>query len=131
MDDLELLAREPALDVCFIDGEGGFALAHASRADVLDDPAVALAALGHPDRFEIMRLVGLAGEAGMGSGELARRLGLPRSTASTHLAALREAGLVRYDESRAVGRYGHYRSDVGSLGELATVLTRLAGLHSY
>ena len=130
MDDLEFLAREPALDVCFIDSEGGFSLAHAARADAFD-PAVALSALGHPDRFEIMRLLSLAGDAGLGSGELARRLGLARSTASTHLAALREAGLVRYDESRAVGRYGHYRSDVGSLGELATVLTRLAGLHSY
>jgi DNA-binding transcriptional ArsR family regulator len=98
---------------------------NASDPQPLDDTAAALAALGHPVRFEMVRLLCRAGKAGLGSGEIARLMRLPRSTTSTHLAVLREAGLVQTDSRRAAGRYGRYRRSAGRLDGLAALLTRL------
>ena len=123
MDDLEFDSAEVSFESA---SPGRDAMRTAERGtDSFDGAAFALAALGHPVRFEMIRLLGQAGETGMGSGEIARRLGAPRSTASMHLAILREAGLVRPDPSRAAGRYGHYRHNPRRLERLAKILTRL------
>lgn len=67
------------------------------------DPAAALfRSLGDPIRLKILkRMVG--GEVRVG--DLTRELGLPQSTASMHVACLRECGLV---EGRSQGRSVYY-----------------------
>ena len=61
----------------------------------------ALAALAHPGRLAVFRLLVQAGQAGMPAGDVARRLQTPANTMSTQLAVLTRAGLVR---SRRDGR---------------------------
>lgn len=64
-----------------------------------DDAAAALAALGHPARLGIFRLLVRAGPGGLNIGEIGRHLGLAPSTLGFHLGALAAAGLVA--QSRA------------------------------
>lgn len=67
------------------------------------DPAAALfRSLGDPIRLKILKRMA-GGEVRVG--ELTRELGLPQSTASMHVACLRECGLV---EGRAQGRSVYY-----------------------
>jgi arsenate reductase len=57
--------------------------------------AAAFAALSQDARLDLMRLLMAAGPSGMPAGDLSRRLGLPASTTSFHLAALERAGLTQ------------------------------------
>lgn len=61
----------------------------------LDGAVSALAALAHGHRLSVFRLLVKAGPDGMPAGEIARQIGVPPSTLSTHLAVLDRAGLVR------------------------------------
>jgi DNA-binding transcriptional ArsR family regulator len=54
-----------------------------------------LAALGHPLRLRLYRLLVRAGPDGVTVGQLQARLDLPGSTLSHHLKALDGAGLIR------------------------------------
>ena len=77
---------------------------HKTPADACGlDPAAALfRSLGDPIRLKILkRMVG--GEVRVG--DLTRELGLPQSTASMHVACLRDCGLV---EGRSQGRSVYY-----------------------
>lgn len=77
---------------------------HKAPADACGlDPAAALfRSLGDPIRLKILkRMVG--GEVRVG--DLTRELGLPQSTASMHVACLRDCGLV---EGRSQGRSVYY-----------------------
>ena len=88
-------------------------------AEIAEDthlvPAVARAAA-------ILDLVGQAGQA-LGSNEIARQLGLPKSSTANICLELLEAGmLVRRDNGYALGRKlvelgGHYLSSVDALRE--------------
>lgn len=53
-----------------------------------------LAALGNETRLRIFRLLVRAGNEGVAVGDIQQRLGVPASTLSHHLAALRQAKLV-------------------------------------
>ena len=53
-----------------------------------------LAALAQETRLAAFRLLVEAGHDGMPAGEIARALGVPHNTLSTHLAILTRAGLV-------------------------------------
>lgn len=53
-----------------------------------------LAALAQETRLAAFRLLVEAGREGMPAGEIARALGVPHNTMSTHLAILTRAGLV-------------------------------------
>ncbi|WP_371154625.1 ArsR/SmtB family transcription factor [Jannaschia sp. 2305UL9-9] len=59
-----------------------------------DTAAEALAALGHPARLSIFRLLVRAGPDGLRVGDLAAHLDLAPSTLAHHLRALVQAGLV-------------------------------------
>lgn len=72
-----------------------------------DDRIVeSLTALAHPTRLKVFRLLVAAGPPGLPSGEIARRLAVPATTMSSHLAVLARAGLV---DSARLSRVISYR----------------------
>ena len=66
----------------------------------------ALSALGQPTRLDAFRLLARTGADGLPAGEIADRLGVPQNTASTHLAQLTDAGLLRREREGRIIRYG-------------------------
>jgi ArsR family transcriptional regulator, arsenate/arsenite/antimonite-responsive transcriptional repressor len=59
-----------------------------------DHTAAALAALGHPARLSLFRLLVRAGPQGLLVGEIGAHLDMPLSTLAHHLRSLKQAGLV-------------------------------------
>jgi DNA-binding transcriptional ArsR family regulator len=91
----------------------------------------AFKALASPQRREILRLLGSAGDpagkACCGPSEvcackLAEQLGLAPSTVSHHMSALREAGLVH---ARKGGQWVYYTLDRDALHEVIALLQEL------
>lgn len=60
----------------------------------LNDVANALKELGHPTRLTVYKSLVKAGHEGLPVGELQKRLDIPASTLSHHIAALVAVGLV-------------------------------------
>lgn len=91
----------------------------------MDDETLGLglAALGHPTRLGLLRLLIAHGAAGSGPSALADAYGLPRPLVSYHLKPLVAAGLV-HSERR--GRDVNYSVDRRRLGETSLALHRLA-----
>ncbi|MEL7041352.1 MAG: helix-turn-helix transcriptional regulator [Pseudomonadota bacterium] len=56
--------------------------------------AAAFAALGHPNRVAILRLLVQAGPKGLNVSQMRTHLNLPATTFGHHLKAMAEAGLV-------------------------------------
>lgn len=85
-------------------------------------PAVtALSALAHEGRLAVFRFLVQAGPEGMPPSEIARSLGVPANTMSTHLAILTRAGLASSErQSRSVV----YRADIESLRTLMVFLAK-------
>lgn len=54
-----------------------------------------LAALAHPGRLEVFRMLVQAGVMGLPAGEIARRQGVPPNSLSANLNVLSRAGLAR------------------------------------
>ena len=54
----------------------------------------ALGALAQEHRLAAFRLLVATGETGMAAGEVARQIGIPHNTMSSHLATLSNAGLI-------------------------------------
>jgi DNA-binding transcriptional ArsR family regulator len=75
----------------------------------------ALGALAQESRLKVFRLLTGRGERGMAAGEIARRLGVPHNTLSTHLGLLSQAGLVR---ARRDGRSIIYSMDLAGVRAL-------------
>jgi len=71
-----------------------------------------LSALAHTGRLSAFRMLVQAGADGLPAGEIARRLDMPPSTLSSHLAILDHAGLTR---SRRDGRSIIYTADYGAM----------------
>jgi ArsR family transcriptional regulator len=80
---------------------------------------VALAALAHETRLDLIRLLTPLGWAGMPAGQIAQALGLAAPRLSFHLAALEQAGLIR---SRRVARNVIYSVDAIGLGRTISYL---------
>ncbi|MBV2149383.1 metalloregulator ArsR/SmtB family transcription factor [Sphingobium sp. AS12] len=81
----------------------------------------ALAALAQSTRLDSFRLLVRHEPDGLPAGEIARLVGVPQNTMSSHLAILSRAGLVRSERhSRSV----HYRADLDVLGALTLFLLR-------
>ncbi|MGJ8624136.1 MAG: ArsR/SmtB family transcription factor [Yoonia sp.] len=59
-----------------------------------EQAALMLSALGHAHRLRIYRLLVRAGPAGLPVGDIQRHVGIPASTLSHHIAALKEAHLI-------------------------------------
>jgi ArsR family transcriptional regulator len=64
--------------------------------------AMILKALGHPARLQMME--GIA-KYGCHVNKIVEKLGLPQSTVSQHLAALRSAGLVTFEKKGVLTCY--------------------------
>ena len=74
---------------------------------------MALAALAHESRLDLVRLLVPLGEDGLNAGDIARALGLSASRLSFHLSALEQAGLIR---SRKQSRHVFYSADLEGIG---------------
>lgn len=83
------------------------------------DVARMFAALGHESRVAIIRLLLAAHPGGLVVGELHDELGIPSSTLSHHLDALRQEGLV---EQEREGRFLRYRAGTARLQVLLNFL---------
>lgn len=78
-----------------------------------------LAALSQATRLQTFRLLVRSEPDGVPAGELARLVGAPQNTLSTHLSILARAGLVHGERhSRSI----LYRADVARLRELVLFL---------
>lgn len=81
----------------------------------------ALAALAQSTRLDSFRLLVRHEPDGLPAGEIARLVGVPQNTMSSHLAILSRAGLVRAErQSRSI----HYRADLKALGALTLFLLK-------
>ncbi len=78
-----------------------------------------LSALAQDSRLQIFRLLIQAGPNGLAAGEIARRLGIPANTLSTHLNILAHSGLVR---ARRASRSRIYAAHYDAFRQLMTFL---------
>ncbi len=81
---------------------------------------LALAALAHPARLRLFRLLVVAGQQGLTPGAMAEAHALPPATLSFHLKELLGAGLVSQERD---GRFLIYRAAFGQMNELLDYLT--------
>lgn len=81
--------------------------------------ALVFSALAQETRLAAFRLVAAAHPEGLPAGEIARSLGVPLNTMSTHLSALVHANLV---ESERRGRFIIYRSRTATWRSLVAFL---------
>jgi len=79
----------------------------------------ALAALAQTTRLGAFRLLMQHEPAGVASGDVARLLGVPQNTMSTHLAILERAGLI---SSERRGRLIVYRAGVDTVRQVTSFL---------
>jgi DNA-binding transcriptional ArsR family regulator len=83
------------------------------------DAVSALGALAQEHRLAVFRLLVQAGAEGLAAGEIARRLDLPNSSLSFHLAQLSRAGLIGQERRH---RSLIYRADYDSMNALLAYL---------
>jgi len=76
-------------------------------------------AMGHESRVDVVRLLLASHPGGLVASELQEELGIPASTLSHHLDALRHEGLV---EQEREGRFLRYRAGTGALQSLLDFL---------
>ena len=81
----------------------------------------AFGALAQDTRLAVFRLLVEAGAEGMPAGDIARRLGTPHNTMSSHLAVLARAGLVT---SRRESRSVIYAADYGGIRALIAFMVQ-------
>ena len=79
-----------------------------------------LAALAHPHRLAIFRLLVREGPSGLPAGEIAEAVGATPTAASFHLKELDQAGLLHSTRS---GRYIRYAVRFDGMRRLLTYLT--------
>lgn len=84
-----------------------------------DTAAAALAALGHPARLGVFRLLVRAGPQGLLVGEIAEHLDMPLSTLAHHLRSLKQAGLV---VQTRVGREVETRANTEAMRDVVDFL---------
>ncbi|MDR3449734.1 MAG: metalloregulator ArsR/SmtB family transcription factor [Alphaproteobacteria bacterium] len=86
-----------------------------------DDTIAALSALAQRTRLETFRLLVRHEPEGLAAGEVARLLGVPQNTMSTHLGVLARVGLVSGNrQSRTV----IYRADLDRFRDLTLYLVK-------
>ena len=96
---------------------------HFDNTRYMDDSLVvnAFSALAQTSRLQVFRLLVRKGPEGLAAGDIARQLGVPHNTLSTHLAILTRAGLLR---SARQGRSIIYRIDAGGIRDLLDHLVK-------
>ena len=80
---------------------------------------ITLGALAQESRLQVFRLLVEAGDEGLPAGQIARTLGIPHNTLSSHLGILQQAGLV---QSQRHGRSIIYAIAVAGMRELLAFL---------
>jgi ArsR family transcriptional regulator, arsenate/arsenite/antimonite-responsive transcriptional repressor len=85
----------------------------------LERHAAQLAALGHPIRLSILRIVVQSGPEGTSAGDIQTRVDMPASTLSHHLSRLLQAGLLT---SRGEGTFHYYAANYNALRALTDYL---------
>jgi DNA-binding transcriptional ArsR family regulator len=80
----------------------------------------ALAALAHPARLRLFRLMVVAGPQGLTPGAIAEELAMPAATLSFHLKELTQAQLLTQERD---GRYLIYRAAFEQMNALLAYLT--------
>jgi DNA-binding transcriptional ArsR family regulator len=80
-----------------------------------DSTASALAALGHPARLMLFRLLVRAEPQGLSVSEIGAHLDMPLSTLAHHLRSLKEAGLIAQTRE---GREMQTRANVQALRDV-------------
>jgi acetylornithine deacetylase len=86
---------------------------------IMDQDAAAFAALGHPSRLAIFRLLARRAPGDAPAGEIADALGIARNVMSAHLAVLSRAGLIH---GARHGKQIRYRIDLARTGALIDYL---------
>ena len=86
----------------------------------MKEAAAKLAALSQETRLGVFRLLMVQGPDGMAAGDIARHLGVPPSTLSSHLSVLENAGLI---SSSRVQRSIRYAVDIDGARMLIGFLT--------
>ena len=87
----------------------------------ITDSINAFSALAQPTRLSTFRLLVRHEPEGLPAGEIARLLGVPHNSLSTHLAVLHRAGLVRSErQSRSIV----YRAGLDRMAELVGFLLK-------
>jgi DNA-binding transcriptional ArsR family regulator len=84
------------------------------------DAAASFAALAHPQRLHIFRLLVVKGTNGLPASEIAEAVGATPTAASFHLKELDRAGLIRGTRD---GRHIRYAVHVEGMRRLLTYLT--------
>ena len=84
------------------------------------EAVTSLAALAHPQRLAIFRLLVREGPSGLPAGEIAEAVGAAPTAASFHLKELDRAGLLT---STRIGRYVRYAVHFDGMRKLLTYLT--------
>jgi DNA-binding transcriptional ArsR family regulator len=79
----------------------------------------ALSALAQESRLQVFRLLVQAGPNGLPAGEIARAVGIPPNTLSSHLAILTQSGLV---QMRRSGRSRIYAAQYDTVRSLLAFL---------
>ena len=87
----------------------------------IESGVTALSALAQPTRLEVFRLLMRHEPDGLMAGEIARRLGVPHNTMSTHLAIMVRAGLISMERH---SRSMIYRVELRAVHELVLFLLR-------
>ena len=85
----------------------------------IEDALAGFGALSQATRLEVFRSLLRAEPKGLLAGEIAKALGVPQSTLSTHLAILVRAGLAM---SERHGRQISYRADIAATDRLVHFL---------
>lgn len=87
----------------------------------IDTAVMSLAALAHPHRLAIFRLLARTAPGGLAAGEIAGQVGMTATNASFHLKELDNAGLIAGTREGRVIRYAidaaHVRDLIGYLVE--------------
>lgn len=84
-----------------------------------DDAIEVLAALAHPTRMSVFRLLVQAGPAGLPALKISRQLGVVASTLSGHLAILKRSGVLSATRHQ---REIHYAANLSMVNELVAFL---------
>ena len=87
----------------------------------IDSAIEALSALAQPSRLECFRLLVRHEPEGLPAGEIAREIGIPQNTMSSHLAILARAGLIQFERR---GRSIIYRARLESVRALSLFLLK-------
>jgi DNA-binding transcriptional ArsR family regulator len=86
-----------------------------------NEALAAFTALSQPTRLDVFRLLIEREPGGLAAGDIARRMGVPHNTMSTHLAILARAGLI---EAERHSRSIVYRARLGAVRALAGYLLK-------